>query len=161
MALVWGPGLACFILLSFLLSACTSTVEYSKELDSMIAGGQFDSAYNEILKNKDEYSDLDQSLYYLDLGILAHYGGRFEESNRNLAQAEIIFEDLYTRSISKESAAMVINEKTLPYDGEDFEKVLVNLFMALNYAALGMKDDALVEARKVDQKLSVIKLPVR
>ncbi|MFH1138205.1 MAG: hypothetical protein V1816_19200 [Pseudomonadota bacterium] len=150
---------SCFIglVLSILVaSACTSTVKYSKEMDSLLALNRFDLAYEEILKNKKEYSNLDQSLYYLDLGILAHYAGRFEESNRNLAQAELILDDLYTTSISKESAAMVVNEKTLPYDGEDFERALVNMFMSLNYTALGLRDDALVEARKVDQKLAVI-----
>src|SRR5439155_841892 len=39
---------------------------------------------------------------------------------------------------------------------EDFEKVLVNVFLALDYVHLGKWDDALVEARKVDHKLTVL-----
>jgi hypothetical protein len=33
---------------------------------------------------------------------------------------------------------------------------MVNLFMALNYIGLGLEEDALVEARKVDNKLNII-----
>jgi len=47
------------------------------------------------------------------------------------------------------------NDTTLPYEGEDFEKVMINVFSALNYAYLGELDDALVEARKVDHKLNL------
>ena len=49
--------------------------------------------------------------------------------------------------------SFVLNDNVIPYEGEDFEKVLVNIFLALNYATTGMDEDALVEARKVDLKL--------
>jgi hypothetical protein len=65
-------------------------------------------------------------------------------------------EELYTKSISKEAASFLISDNTIPYRGEDFEMAMVNLFMALNYVGLGSWEDALVEARKVDNKLSVI-----
>jgi hypothetical protein len=65
-------------------------------------------------------------------------------------------DELYTKSISKEAASFLINDNTIPYRGEDFENAMVNLFMALNYAGVGNREDALVEARKVDNKLNVI-----
>jgi hypothetical protein len=52
----------------------------------------------------------------------------------------------------------MINDNTAPYRGEDFESVMVNLFLALSYANLSEIDDALVEARKVDSKLKAINL---
>ncbi len=63
---------------------------------------------------------------------------------------------LYTRSISREAASFLWNDLTIPYRGEDFENVMLNLFMALNYTGLGLGADALVEARKVDNKLNII-----
>jgi len=51
---------------------------------------------------------------------------------------------------------MLSNDLTLPYEGEDFETVLINVVAALNYVLLNQWDDALVEARKVDHKLNVI-----
>jgi len=49
-----------------------------------------------------------------------------------------------------------LNDLTISYRGEDFENVMVNLFMALNYTGLGFREDALVEARKVDNKLNIL-----
>ncbi len=63
-------------------------------------------------------------------------------------------EELYTKSISTEAAAVLLNDNLIPYDGEDFEKVFVNLFLALNFAEMGDIEEALVEARKVDLKLN-------
>jgi hypothetical protein len=40
-----------------------------------------------------------------------------------------------------------------PYQAEDFEKVMVNYFKALNYIRLGEYDEALVEARRITIKL--------
>ncbi|HSG05204.1 MAG TPA: hypothetical protein VLB09_02280, partial [Nitrospiria bacterium] len=52
--------------------------------------------------------------------------------------------------------AMLTNDQTLPYEGEDFEKVLLNLVSALNYAYLGEINEALVEVRKVNHKLGLL-----
>ena len=49
--------------------------------------------------------------------------------------------------------SVLLNDNVLPYDGEDFERVLVNVFLALNFAKQGLPDEAIVEARKVDLKL--------
>jgi len=65
-------------------------------------------------------------------------------------------EQLYTKSISKEVASFLISDNTVPYRGEDFERAMVNLFMALNYVGLGKWEDAVVEGRKVDSKLNLI-----
>ena len=95
-------------------------------------------------------------LYYLDRGIIAHFAGRYRESNESFSKAESIMEELYTKSLSKQAASFLISDNTIPYRGEDFERAMVNLFMALNYVGLGRWEDALVEARKVDNKLMVI-----
>jgi len=94
--------------------------------------------------------------HYMEEGILAHFALRYKESNKSLSRAEQIMDELYTRSISKQTASFLINDNTIPYRGEDFENAMVNLFMALNYVGLGLGDEALVEARKVDNKLNVI-----
>jgi len=98
----------------------------------------------------------DAVLCLMNAGLQAHYARKFKESNKLLAQAEAGIEDLFTKSLSSEAAALMINDTMVPYRGEDFESVMTNLFMALNYIFLGKRDDALVEARKVDNKLNVI-----
>jgi hypothetical protein len=85
-----------------------------------------------------------------------HLAGHYAESNRYLAAAEDKIESLYAVSISQEASSFLLNDNTLSYEGEDFEKVMINVVAALNYALLGQWDDALVEARKVDHKLTLL-----
>jgi hypothetical protein len=94
----------------------------------------------------------------LDRGMLAFSAGEFREAIQAFEEAELIMDELYTISLSQEATTFVINDNTAPYRGEDFESVMVNLFLALSYANLSQIEEALVEARKVDSKLTAINL---
>ncbi len=52
---------------------------------------------------------------------------------------------------------MTTSDNVIPYEGEDHEKVLVNMLWALNYAFMGNFEEALVEGRKVDNKLQMLR----
>ncbi len=143
-------------LLSLLAFSCASKIKHYAQLNQYLVNRDYDSAMRVVKKNKKAYGKRSLALYYLEEGIIAHYASDHEESNEYLSQAESVMEALYTKSLSKGAASFLINDNTIPYRGEDFENALVNLFMALNYAGLGRWEDALVEARKVDMKLSVI-----
>ena len=85
-----------------------------------------------------------------------HVAGRYALSNSLLEQAEEEIEDLYTRRVRTEVKAFLTSDSTLPYEGQPFEHVLVNLIKALNYSLMGNWDEALVEARRVDHLLTVL-----
>jgi len=145
-----------YLLLSgFLLFSCAPSLKYYTKIDEYLLNQEFDSAWHLARKNTKAFDKLNAVIYYLDEGILAHFAARYSESNQSLAKAESIMDELYTESISKHIASFIINDNTIPYRGEDFERALVNLFMALNYVGLGSLEDALVEARKVDNKLNI------
>lgn len=116
--------------------------------------GNFSEASKQIEKNKNNYGSKSTVLYNLEMGMLLHYSGKYQESNTHLFEAEKTMDDLYTKSITETAASFILNDNMLPYEGEDFEKVFVNLFLALNYASMDNLEDALVEARKVDVKLN-------
>jgi uncharacterized protein len=138
------------------LSGCGPGVNQYVQVDNLQARQQFAEADAVIEKHKGDYGDRNTVLYDFDRGIMLHLAGQYAESNRYLAQAEDRIDRLYTKSVTAEAGAMLTNDNTLPYEGEDFEKVMINVFAALNYAYLGQMDDALVEARKVDHKLNLI-----
>ncbi|MDP6356999.1 MAG: hypothetical protein QF473_17940 [Planctomycetota bacterium] len=106
--------------------------------------------------NKSDYGRNAKLLYYMDLGITNHYEGRYAVSNRKLEDAERLGEQLYTKSLTGTAASFIVNDYVLAYRGEDFELALIHLYMALNYAKLDKLEDALVEARKLDSKLSAL-----
>ena len=105
-----------------------------------------------IKKMKDEQDDLYGSntefLYYFDLGCLYHYKRDFKESAANFAKAEQIYEDLYTKSVTNEAAAIVTNDNTRPYRARPFELLLMYEYQILNYLAMMDVDGALVEVKR-------------
>jgi hypothetical protein len=154
-----NKGRTIFIILflfGFFLFSCAPSIQHYPQINQYLLNQDYDSAYNLVQQNKATYAERNAVLYYLDEGIISHFAGRYKESIQSLSRAESIMEELYTRSISKEAASFLISNNTIPYRGEDFERAMVNMFLALNYVGLGSWEDALVEARKVDNKLSVI-----
>ncbi|HWP83066.1 MAG TPA: hypothetical protein VNN76_10480 [Bacteroidota bacterium] len=142
------------LLLAFGLLACGVSVAVYQEIESKAYRGDFAGAVASLERNRKEYEGKSEVLYNLESGLLSHYAEDFERSNRHFFQAEKRMEELYTKSVSTEAAALLTNDNLLPYEGEDFEKVFVNLFLALNFAEMGNYEAALVEARKVDVKLN-------
>lgn len=144
------------LLLGAMIFSCASKVKHYPVINQHLSNQNYDQALQVIKDNKDAYPKRNAALYYMEEGILAHFALRYKESNASFSRAEQVMDELYTRSISKQTASFLINDNTIPYRGEDFESAMVNLFMALNYVGLGLKDEALVEARKVDNKLNII-----
>ena len=151
------PTSLLFILLGlFLFFSCAPSIKHYPRINQYLLSQDYDSAYKLVQEKKKTYAKRNAVLYYLDEGIISHFAGRYKESNRSFSKAESIMEELYTKSISKAAASFLISDNTVPYRGEDFERAMVNLFMALNYVGLGKWEDAVVEGRKVDSKLNLI-----
>jgi hypothetical protein len=144
------------VLGTFLFCSCAASVKHYPHINQCLLKEDYDTACKLVHKSKKEYPKRNAALYYLDEGIIFHLAGQYAESNESFFRAESIMDELYTKSLSKAAASFLISDNTIPYRGEDFERAMVNLFMALNYAALGAWEDSLVEARKVDNKLTVI-----
>lgn len=153
-SLVYRKALWCLLAaLSFSLVSCGSSLEFYRDVDADLSSGKYADAIRQVRGNARSYEDKSTVLYNLDLGLLYHYAGAFDSSIVHLSAAEREIEDLYTKSISLAAASLLLNDNVLHYEGEDFEKVLLNVFLALNYFGLNQPDEALVEVRKVDLKL--------
>ncbi len=95
----------------------------------------------------------DDALYQLERGLLLRAEGRFDESNRAFDDADRIAEDLYTRSLSKEAASLLMSDRIRPYRPASHERLLARVFSARNYAEGGDLEGAVVEARKIERLL--------
>lgn len=102
------------------------------------------------------YRQKDRVQYYLDAGMLYHYNKEYSKSNEMLTKAENAIDELYTKSISKAAASMLLNDNVMDYSGEDYEDIYLNLFKALNYLALDEFDEAFVEIRRINNKLLLL-----
>ncbi|MDR0400543.1 MAG: hypothetical protein LBH51_06325 [Treponema sp.] len=99
------------------------------------------------------YGRGDAVLYYLDKGMLTHYAGFYEESSGLLEEGERAIEAAFTKSIIQETASYLINDNTRDYGGEDYEDIYTNSFNALNYYHRGDMEEALVEIRRMNNKI--------
>jgi hypothetical protein len=97
--------------------------------------------------------EVDRLLALLDEGMILHAAGRYQESIGVLAEADRLSQQLDVVSISEEAKTLISNERERAYRGEDFEKLMISVLQALNYAELGRDEDALVEVRRVNERL--------
>ena len=120
-----------------------------EELAQPLEKKGIDATIEKMKKDQDDlYGSNSEFLYYFDLGCLNHYKRDFKESAANFAKAEQIYEDLYTKSVTNEAAAIVTNDNTRPYRARPFELLLMYEFQILNYLAMMDVDGAMVEVRR-------------
>jgi len=153
---------ATFLLLYlFLFFACGSVATKKAFYDPITAELQdnnFDAAVQKIenAKADNKYAKKDRFLYYVDAGLAYHYASHFDVSNQKLTQAEDAADELFTKSISRAAASLMLNDNVLEYAGEDYEILYTNLIKTLNYIAKGDFDDAFVEIRRANEKLNLL-----
>ena len=113
--------------------------------------------YDKAIKLTDKISQSNSELLRCyELGTIQHEKGDYAQSNVTFQRAEQVIDELYTKSVSREVGAALVNENINQYRGDAFEAVLVNYYQILNYLFLNQTADALVECRKVNQKLQLI-----
>lgn len=116
--------------------------------------GQPEDAYTYLQKHAPKKPDIP---FLFELGVVAHYANRFQESNAAFDEAGDIAEDRYTKSISKEAASLVTSDKLRPYPGTQYERLLSHYYRALNYSYRGQLDSALIECRRATQLINYFK----
>jgi hypothetical protein len=146
--------------------ACVSARVLDQEADRLFHDRKFGEAASHLeaqYKSRSEAarstgSDFeDELLFLLDWALALHTDGKYEESNAVFVLAEKhVWGNDYT-SVTEEAGTLLTGENTKVYRGEDFEKILINVYKALNYALLGKGEEALVEARLVDRRLQALK----
>ncbi len=92
----------------------------------------------------------DRLVRLLNRGLYLHRLGRYEASNLALQEAEALAEVRYTRSISQNVAAFMVNDRVLDYTPSALERAMIHYYGMVNYLALGNSEDALVEARRAN-----------
>jgi hypothetical protein len=139
------------LVLLLLLSGCGAAYSgYMSRSLKRLEKGDHEGALNKLEKPDGKTNKL---LYRLEKGLILHYQGQYEMSNREFEKAERLIDRLYTRSASREVAALLSNDSVIAYRGEEFERVLIHYYRAMNYERLGDRQEALVECRKANLKL--------
>ena len=141
------------LLLLIGFQSCGTYNSKTSDIESDLFNGNFDKAIAGIEKNKFLKKDRNKLLYLMEKGKVEHMQGNYEASNALLEQAYIMLDDKIKTNIGQAVASKFTNPMALPYKGEDFEKVTIFYYKALNYFMMGMPNEALVEAKRINIKL--------
>jgi tetratricopeptide (TPR) repeat protein len=154
----------CAAVLTLLASACGQwrMVDTETRMQRHAAAGDYQQALALLRAERTRgYKAQDSVMYWMNEGMLLHLTGRYSESIIALTLAEERSKALFTRSISNQVEAAFSSDAALDYQGEDHEKVLLNVFKALDFLALGDHSGALVEARKINLELEYMNTAYR
>ena len=133
--------------------SCGGSIDqnYYREVDSALRQAESGDAAELVREaGREVYGDRNRLLYHLDLGFALHLSGSYASSANQFEAANNLSLDLYTRSVSAEASSLFTSDLSLPYHGEQFEHILINVFNSLNYALMGQAEEALVEVRRID-----------
>ncbi|MHB2026724.1 MAG: hypothetical protein ACYCPQ_08840 [Elusimicrobiota bacterium] len=145
-------GLFFLAVVSLVFCSCAGpSISAEKKLNVLIAAHNYAAAdsYLDSIKLT-QFGKKNSVLFNLDKGAVEHYGGFYRHSDENFQAAEMRMEELYTKSATREAGMLLLNDNTVDYMGEPYERVLEHVLRSLNYALRGDSDDALVESRKVE-----------
>ena len=151
-----GAGIGLFAMLG--LSGCASSRMLDQESDRLFREQQYEQAADHLKKGLEAQGEgsRDELLYLMDWGLSLHSAGKYEESTKVLLKADAMAEIKDYTSLVNEGATLLTSENLKPYAGEDFEKVLINTYLSMNFALQGDWEGALVEARRVNTKLRMM-----
>ncbi|WP_010182569.1 COG3014 family protein [Aquimarina agarilytica] len=133
-------------------SSCATYNSKSIAFQTKLQEGDIDAAIASIEKNKFLLKGRNKLLYLLEKGKLSYLKGDYKTSNLLFNEADDLIESNAT-STGNQILGTLLNPEKETYKGEDFEKVAIHYYKALNYAFLNQYDEALVEAKRINLQL--------
>ncbi|MBF0184737.1 MAG: hypothetical protein HQM06_10170 [Magnetococcales bacterium] len=157
---VWLVGLLTVSLLTGCAGAMRSYNTELRETTQLLASSRPDLALQVLEQNNpQEEKDL---LYLFEKGSLLRLQGEFAGSRNQWLEADSrvrAWEDLARSNPGKllgDMGSLLVNDKVRPYEGYDYEKVLLTALLAMDHIALGEWDAARTEIKKTHEREAII-----
>lgn len=136
-----------------LFYGCASYYQKSIEFQRDFSSGSLESAKAFLEQNKKASEKKDRLLYFFDRGVVEQMLGNYQESNFYLEEAYMYLENEVS-SFGNDLVGMIANPMLKPYKAEDFERVMIHYYKAINFIHLNDLDASLVEIRRINIKLN-------
>lgn len=148
------------IFMSLGIVSCATYQTKVFEARKQLRGERFDEALVS-LKKLSENVDRDQLVYLMDYAMALQIAGKYKESAEAFGRADKLVDLNDYHSITNVVGATLGGEEMVQYKGESYEKFLINTLNAINYLMMGDYDGGLVEARRINDKISKMKMDGR
>ncbi len=142
-------------LLALVFTSCATYYELNYEFNRYFESGDLESAQSAIKSNSRGLKKKTRFLYFANRGVVANMLGNYEASNVYLEKAYIYGED-YQRNYADIAASFLTNPNIIDYPGEDHEHLLLLYYKSLNYLHLNDHESALVECRRLNNRLNAL-----
>lgn len=146
-------GISRLLLLAIFLTSCATYQSKVRGAVTDMRGGRADSAVA-VLKPLAEKEGNDQLAYLFDYATVLQLAGKYDESTKAFLKADKLAEFKDYHSVTKIAGSLIVNEEMVQYKGENYEKVLINAYLAINYLLQNNMEDALVETRRLNEKMN-------
>ena len=146
------------VVASTILYASCNSMDYNKEMqvpEEMFYNGQYLDAAKLLLPAVNKKGK-DQLLFMMECGYMLHAGGDTLKSNDVLLPAGKLAR-VVPVSITKQAESLLTNNTATNYMGEDFEKVLVHMYLGINFLMNKKHESAGVEFKLVNEELEKIR----
>lgn len=147
---------AALILLLFSAACAGSYQKKIQGTEESFYSGDIDSAVAKITPLAQDSSSRDRLLFYMEAGVVYHTKGDYQTSNDILRRADEMAEEIKT-SITDSTKAFLLSDREAAFQGENFERILIKYYLALNQVLLGDLENAKRTLRKLEADLKDMK----
>ncbi|MCP3940150.1 MAG: hypothetical protein GY710_01535 [Desulfobacteraceae bacterium] len=136
------------------LGSCANHVAYNT-LSQYLETGNCDRAVQLVEESRKDYGTNSKLLFLLDSAMVNMQCQNFKTAQKRFQEAQDLAQQLWTMSLSRETASLVANDYMLSYQGEDYERAMIHLMSTIAYLDANNLEDALVECRRLDSLLTL------
>lgn len=137
-------------------SACSDYMTSEGRFFSLFSDRRYTEAAQQI-KEKSEKDGKDQVLYKLDRGLSLFEAGNYKDAVDEFLSAERLSEFKDYVSIHEELGSLITTDRYKKFKPLDFERIMMNIYLAVGYLMLDKPEDALVECRKINNLIYVLR----
>ncbi len=118
--------------------------------------GNFEKSLDGYRNLVNESQKKNRLLYLLEAGTIMHVSEKYEDSNLAFLEANSIAEKI-KKSIGQEINSFFLSDLEENFTGESFDRVLIKMYIALNYLMMGDEKNAFNYFRKANYELQEMK----
>ncbi|WCL48556.1 COG3014 family protein [Leptospira sp. GIMC2001] len=127
-----------------------------QDTEKLYYSGNYDAAIPKIRSLANDSDNKDRLLYLMEAGMIFHTKGDYESSNKAFMDAENVADNIKV-SVTRQGLSFLLSDNESNFTGEDFERVLIKFYIALNYIFLGEFENAKIYFRRLDVELREMK----
>lgn len=149
-------GKGAFLALLFTIACAGNYTKKIRATEESFFSGDIDSAVQQITPLAQDSVARDRLLFYMEAGVIYHSKGDLKTSNEIFLRANEMADEIKT-SITDGAKSFLLSDREAAFQGENFERILIKYYLALNYTLLGELENAKRMLRKLDADLKDMK----